>query len=225
MSSIFGKLLDVVLPPDDAEAALPEVPGGTSVDPLAGFSAGTDTPAASSTAPVSPAKTSLDWTLDDIFKAGKVEPGRNSAETVLKLLGGLQSLPADARLVAIRAMDAADDTWDEPTVIQDAQRRIAVLGKYQEFVDKDVAAATQKEIATYETLRTANEGKVTDIDARIKALQDERETIAHEVTTAKAEGEGRVKAIQVRAADAKQRAKDAATKYDALVKFFGGVKA
>jgi len=96
------------------------------------------TPTASTPAPA-PKQSPLDWTLAQVFDAGGVEASRNSAQTVLTLLAGLAAIPDDQRLVAVRAMDAADDGWDEDSVLTDATKRLQVLQHYGQYIDKDEA--------------------------------------------------------------------------------------
>ena len=215
MSSIFGKLLDFVAPEDGSSVEQTDVLASLVV------TAPVDTPAA----PAAPAKSSLDFTLEDIFKAGKVEGGHNSAETVLKMLDKLKTFPPEQQLAMVRAMETADGALDEVTVIADAQKRVGILARYGEFVDKEVQTFTQKEIDTYNGLKASSETRAAEIDAHIKALQDERDKLVTDTTAAKTAGEDRVKAFQTRAADAKMRSKGASDKYEMLVKFFGEKKA
>jgi len=146
--------------------------GGTGLPDLGlpgGF--GTDLTAA---APAAPARTALDWTLDEAFAGGGAEAGRNSALTVLKLLAGLQALPPEARLVAVRAMDSADDTWDEAHVTADARKRIAILQQFIGFIDKDVETRLGEIMATFEAAKAATEGRVAELDRQMAVLKAER---------------------------------------------------
>jgi len=96
----------------------------SGVEELAGKAGAAPTAAA---APTAKPKTALDWTLTEVFQAGGIQSGRNSAETVLVLLHGLAAIPEDQRLIAIRAMDAADEGWDEETVLTERTNRLGSL--------------------------------------------------------------------------------------------------
>jgi hypothetical protein len=166
-------------------------------------------------------RTPLDWTLAEVFVAGGVATGRNSAEMVLTLLHGLAAIPEEQRLIAIRAMDLADDGWDEETVLADAAKRLQVLKHYGTHITTDETdrVATVNVAAADEQDQLAVQ--VADVDAQIAQLQGIREEALAAIASSKAHAEDGAKAIHTLATGVRNAAKTEAAKYTVLLAFFG----
>lgn len=193
----------------------------SGVEELAG-KPGTKAPSAAP-APAAKPKTALDWTLTEVFQAGGIQGGRNSAETVLVLLHGLAAIPEDQRLIAIRAMDAADEGWDEETVLTDATKRLQVLQHFGTHIDKDEQARIASVNQAAATEQAALQGQVTELDAQIATLQKQREDALASIAASKAHAEDGAKAVRERANSVRDRVKTEAAKYKGLLAFFGRV--
>jgi hypothetical protein len=171
--------------------------------------------------PVTPSRTALDWTLEEVFRGGKAELGRNSAETVIKLREGLKNLPSEQQLAMVRVMDSADDTWDEEHITSDAKNRVAILTRYLDFVAKDeqvqVARATEASTAISE----ATSAEVTDLDAQIRVLQLKRAEKIKVIEKAQADADVQAQSVRARADKVRLTVAGAIDRYKGLLTFFG----
>ena len=163
----------------------------------------------------------MDYSLDEVFLEGGAATDRNSAETVVKLREGLAAFPEAQQLAMVRAMDLADDSWNEATVLADANRRILITNEYLKLVDQDEGEQITRIQAETETATMANESHVADLDARIAALKAEREKVVQETSAAKATADGKVEAVKVRANGVRTAVRDVVAKYQNIIKFFG----
>lgn len=225
MSSLWKKLGSAFVEmPENEESA----EGGVSdadIDALLAAS-GVDELASASPAPVAapaPAKTPLDWSLSEVFVAGGVRDGRNSAASVLTLLNGLAAIPEDQRLIALRAMDTADDGWDEETVLTDATKRLQVLGHYGQHIDRDEAAriAAVNDSASGEKAELS--ARVTELEQQIATLTGQKDAAVSAIASATAHAEDGVKAVRLKADGVRGTVKTEAAKYKGLLAFFGKV--
>jgi hypothetical protein len=136
-----------------------------------------------------------------------------TAEQLLKVLEGLGALPEDQRKVAITALDAADDRWDLPSVIQDAERKIAALDTAIDKANRKlVADELRQKNADAAAEKTVAEA-LAEIDAQIAALQKEREE-AQEI--ARADKAAREQAAAALIADAAEFTKSCQEKQEQL---------
>jgi len=215
LRELVGKFVDIG-PGDEVSKTVKPDKGLTVFDDLV-----STTMPVTSTAPAVPVTTPLDWTLELVFQKGGADMGRNSADTVLKLATSLAQFPEAQRLAMIRALDAADETWDEPHVLADAQRRVAILTKFRALIDGDVQERTNQINADFEGAKTTNDGQIADFDRQIALLQQQREALAHETTKAREAADGQITALRSRAEATYQTVQEALDRYAALIKFFG----
>lgn len=196
--------------------------GASDVDALlAGFDTKAHpTPDVSPVTP-GPARTALDWTIPEVFAAGKVVTGRDTADTVLALLEGLRAFPPAQQLAMIRAMDAADDTWAESDILADAQNRLRVLQQYGAFIDRDATSQIEAAKSEFTAAQAACDQEIQALDQQIAALQAQRQGVTQKAASAKAQTDAAIQTIKTRADEARKRASDTAAKYKALVTFFG----
>ena len=78
-------------------------------------------PAAPITEPATPLN------LDDIYTAHGVGPSLYPAERLLRLVDGLSAMDVATRLMAIQAMDAADESWTIDDPLADAAAKVNAL--------------------------------------------------------------------------------------------------
>lgn len=172
------------------------------------------------TAPMAPARTPLDWTLDEVYAAGGAEQGRNSADTPLKLQEGLAAFSQDQRVAMVRALDGADDAWDEATALADAKKRVQILEQYKTFIDKDVASQIEAANVDYRSTKSSNDARVAEIDAQIAGLMARRDAELAATGKAQQAANDTAKAVQVRAEGVKARVDAALARYRELITFF-----
>jgi len=117
----------------------------------------------------------MDMTANQVFAARGIADGPNSAQRVLKIIAGLTMFPRDQQLIMVRAMDAADDTWSEPEVIKDAQRRQVALRDHLQAVEAEHARRIDSIAARVTSTQTDGQQALVDIDRRIAELQKMRQ--------------------------------------------------
>ena len=166
-------------------------------------------------------KTAMDYTLEEVFASGGAATGRNSADTVIKLRDSLSSFTAEQQLVMLRAMDSADDSWDETTVIADAKRRIIITDEYQRMVSEDEANRVAKINEDCSNHTRGRRVIVEDIDAQIAELQANREKEIAKSEDAVAVAAEQVSHVKNRADGYRASAAAVAAKYKEIINFFG----
>lgn len=220
MPSWLDKFVKVGKGDDDAEApVVPVTPSPKAPGPM-----GISIPAAprvAGTPQVVVARTPMDYTLDEVFVEGGAATGKNSAETAIKLREGLVAFPEAQQIAMIRAMDSADDSWDEATVVADAKRRVLISDEYLKMVDADESNRIAKINTDCDAETQANQNRVADLDGQIAALKAEREQVIGQSAAARAAADGKIEAVKVRANGIKDAVATVAAKYKEVVKFFG----
>lgn len=110
-----------------------------------------------------------------IYAEAGVPPSPYTAEKLLKLLGGLQSMPQDVRIQAVKAMDAADDSWSVDDAVVDAERKIKALGEAKALIAQQVASAVRNaddEVASIQAEEQSSSVQVRKQIADLTALLD-----------------------------------------------------
>jgi hypothetical protein len=176
----------------------------TATDPAAeAMVAPTAEPSSPSSLSVSELEVAEGKSFEDVFAAAAVPPSPYPAEKLLRLLEGLRAMDGATRKTAVLAMDAADDSWQITDCVSDAQKKIAALGGYKQYLGAQLnggeqqaaaktadiraeleaaTAAIRKQITELEQLLerkiTQSAQETTSIEADLRAL---RETVAREV--------------------------------------------
>ena len=88
------------------------------------------TPAAPKSEPTLPTGAPLD--LDTIYANAGMLASAYPAERLLRLLDGLSAMDDATRLMAIRAMDAADESWTIDDPLADAAAKVSALAQHAE---------------------------------------------------------------------------------------------
>lgn len=117
----------------------------------------------------------LQMNADQVFAAAQLPDGPNSAERILKLISGLSMFPPEQQVVMLRAMDAADEGWSEPEVLEDARTRQSVLRRHLQALEEERDArmgCLEEEINSTQTEGTSI---VAEIDRQIADLQQKRQ--------------------------------------------------
>ncbi len=113
--------------------------------------------------------------FEALYQAAGVRPSPFSAEKLLRLLEGLKVMDPASRKTAVRAMDAADDSWTIEDPIIDAQRKVGALEAGKRRLEETVQEAASKgdadlkAQAEYETQATAEIRKqIADLEALLQ---------------------------------------------------------
>ncbi len=109
--------------------------------------------------------------LDSIYANAGIAPAQYPAERLLRLIDGLSAMDAATRLMAIKAMDAADESWTIADPLSDASAKVAALAAYGDDLKlklQQVQAHTQSQL----DITLARQEKVVgDIRKQISELE------------------------------------------------------
>lgn len=162
----------------------------------------------------------LALTPEQIFlEAGFIETPA-SAPRVVKMLAGLAQFPYAQQLAMLRALDAADDTWSEAEVTEDATRRQQTLEAHLTRIEQTRqgrVAALDQQAATAQQTRVDT---LAEIDRQIAELMKLREDAITECANAVAGVDREKRELDMAAADARNRTLAAAQMLGQLVAFF-----
>lgn len=143
--------------------------------------------------------------LDDIYAREGVSPSAYPAERLLRLLEGLNAMDAATRQLAIRAMDAADESWTIADPLADAAAKVTALAAHASRLESglgqierdtqarldavsarqaQVVGEIQKQMAELEALLSRETARAAEETAAHEAaLQAARERTARELET------------------------------------------
>ncbi len=154
----------------DADRLLRELQGASA--PSSPPTAATPT-GAPTVAPSAPSSLTEGRPLAELYASAGVPTVAQSAEQLLAILDGLAALPPEARRLAVKAMDDADDRWSVTDVYDDARRKTEALVGYLHAAERsvsDVQAQVAAERAQVDKVLMEAEA---EIEKQIAALQAE----------------------------------------------------
>lgn len=137
------------------ETTVEEAAGGRAAEP-------------SATAPI---ESVSGMSLAQIYEAAGVPPSAYPAERLMRLIEGLKAMDESTRMTAIRAMDAADDSWSIADPINDAMSKIEALEKHAKAVRAGVERAEAETAASVASVKQRQEGAEADIRRQISELE------------------------------------------------------
>lgn len=161
-----------------------EPPAVPALEPLAvGESTASAEPTASANsvssapngpAPVTPLPEQAEGTplqLDDIYASEGVSASVYPAERLLRLLGGLSAMDEATRQMAIRAMDAADESWTIDDPLADAAAKVRALAAHAQRLELNLQQQERETQARLDAVSARQEQVVGDIRRQIAELE------------------------------------------------------
>ena len=109
--------------------------------------------------------------LDDIYAKAGVPPANYPAERLLRLLDGLSAMDEPVRLMAIQAMDAADESWTIEDPLNDAQAKLQALDMHAELLALNLQALERDTQKNTQTVKARQEKVSTEIRQQIAELE------------------------------------------------------
>jgi hypothetical protein len=207
---------------DDISALLQQI---GSPDPSGGHASDLDEPTDRASRPRRggpPQGDALAIGPDELFEQAGIADGPNSAIRLMKILAGLGTFPPEQQLAMVRALDAADASWNESSVLGDARSRQAALHDHLDGIEQEHARRLEALSASAREAQSEGDAVIADIDRQIAELQQLR----HEALT---ETAGVVAALDAERREvdaARQRARasvaDVSAKLSELIGFFAG---
>lgn len=109
--------------------------------------------------------------LDDIYAAHGVGPALYPAERLLRLVDGLSAMDDATRLMAIKAMDAADESWTINDPLADAAAKVQALAAHGQTIAANLQQLELETRARLETVAQRQDKVVGDIRQQIAELE------------------------------------------------------
>lgn len=109
--------------------------------------------------------------LNDIYAAHGVGPAVYPAERLLRLVDGLSAMDEATRQLAIRAMDAADESWTINDPLIDAAAKVQALAAHGQAIAANLQQLEQQTQAHLDAVAQRQEKVVGDIRQQIAELE------------------------------------------------------
>lgn len=109
--------------------------------------------------------------LDRIYANAGIAPSRYPAERLLRLLDGLSAMDEATRLMAIKAMDAADESWSIEDPLADASVKVNALTAHAEQLQLNLQALEIESRAGLDAIAARQAQAVGDIRKQITELE------------------------------------------------------
>ena len=126
-------------------------------------------PGLASASPVASAATALN--LDDIYTAQGVGPSLYPAERLLRLVDGLSAMDEATRQMAIKAMDAADESWTIDDPLADSAAKVRALAVHSQNVAANLQQLELETKMHLDAVTSRQEKVVSDIRQQIAELE------------------------------------------------------
>jgi chemotaxis protein histidine kinase CheA len=124
-----------------------------------------------SAATAMPAEGALPLDLDAIYANGGIAPSLYPAERLLRLVDGLSAMDEATRLMAIKAMDAADESWCIEDPLADAAAKVKALATHAQQLQTRLQALEQDTQKNLDAIAIRKEQAVGDIRKQISELE------------------------------------------------------
>lgn len=134
--------------------------------------------------------------LNEIYANAGIGDSVYPAERLLRLVEGLNAMDEATRLMAIKAMDAADESWTIDDPLADAAAKVKALAAHGEHIQLNTQALESESQARLDAVAARREQVVGDIRKQITELEA---LVSRELTRAAQETatqEARLKAAQ-----------------------------
>ncbi len=126
---------------------------------------------AAGTPPADMAASLVPQELTDIYANAGVPASGFPAERLLRLVDGLSAMDDTTRLMAIRAMDAADDAWSIDDPLADAAAKVQALAQHVQQLQTNLGALEQDTATRLQGVAARHDQVVGDIRKQITELE------------------------------------------------------
>lgn len=152
---------------DDASGPLAE-PTDVAQSPVAAAA-----PVASVPEPAAPSPpvSGAPLNLDAIYAQAGVGPSLYPAERLLRLMDGLSAMDPATRLMAVQAMDAADESWSIADPLADAAAKTQALAAHSESLQHEAQVLATETQASLQNIAARRDQVVGDIRKQIAELE------------------------------------------------------
>jgi hypothetical protein len=163
----------------------------------------------------------LPLSLDQIYSDAGVAQSLYPAERLLRLIDGLSAMDEATRLMAIKAMDAADESWSIEDPVRDATAKVQALAAHGQQLQASLQALQTESQARLAAIAARQAQVVGDIKKQISELEA---LVAREQTRAAQETanqEASLKAAQDQTVAALAAVGQTSQRLQALARQFG----
>ncbi len=230
MSSFFRKVASAFVVIEDhpsTQQAAPHSAGGLdditkdTASLLAQLEGGPTAPGDSPPQETGTVGSPMDLTAEDVFRQGGLLDDPNSSLRLVKLVAGLSMFAREQQLAMVRAMDAADDSWAEPDVLRDAQRRQQVLREHLQHIAHERAQRMNGLSQEIDQTKKSGDAVLAELDKRIAELHARREQEAAATASAVAKLEQQQKELEAKEVRARQGISQVIQALAGLMSFLG----
>lgn len=144
------------------EQSAPATPGGGETAQRADMAAATIAAASATGVPLN---------LEQIYADQGVAASQYPAERLLRLVDGLSAMDAATRLMAIRAMDAADESWSIEDPLTDAAAKVKALATHALKLQSNLQAQERETQSRLDAVAARQKQVVGDIRKQISELE------------------------------------------------------
>lgn len=123
------------------------------------------------TAAAAAGETAAPLNFDDIYANGGIAPSLYPAERLLRLVDGLSAMDEATRLMAITAMDAADESWSIEDPLSDAAAKVEALAAHAQQLQLNLQALERETQTRLEAVAARQAQTVGDIRKQITELE------------------------------------------------------
>lgn len=109
--------------------------------------------------------------LDDIYANAGIAPALYPAERLLRLVDGLSAMDEATRLMAIKAMDAADESWTIADPLADAAAKLSALAAHGDDLTRSLQQLELETQNQINSVTARQEQVVGDIRKQISELE------------------------------------------------------
>ncbi len=109
--------------------------------------------------------------LDEIYANAGIAPSLYPAERLLRLIDGLSAMDEATRLMAIRAMDAADESWTIEDPLADAAAKVKALAAHAGQLQLNQQALARETQTRLDAVAARQAQVVGDIRKQITELE------------------------------------------------------
>lgn len=148
-----------------------EMPVSAAPPPAAPARPVADVPAKAAAPAVAGQAEAVPLNTDEIYAREGVPASVYPAERLLRLLDGLSAMDENTRNIAIRAMDAADESWSIEDPLADARAKLAALASHAQQVQASLQQMETQTQGRLDALRAAQDKRVGDIRKQISELE------------------------------------------------------
>ncbi len=163
---------------------------------------------------------SLDAT--GVYAAAGIADNPNSADRILKMIAGLAAFPSEQQRAMVQALDAADPTWSETEVLEDARGRQGALRAHLRAIEQEKSARGASLAARMKDVESTGLSNLNEIDKQIAELSTLRQQQVASTASQVQKLETEAARLDASSDEARRTITDEINRLSGLMTFFTG---